>query len=148
MLISSISKQGNRINESIQIVSIISNILPVDCDHIVRSHCVLIVNSDGAAVALQTEDSVLADLAIALSRTIGRIVVEKRIKPGAINRNAVGVDNSKTPTVRCRDSVAISLNSLLRELRVVKTSNEWEWKWGARVWLVICRLRLNLLRQS
>jgi hypothetical protein len=79
------SKQGNSIDKPVQVVGIVRYVLPVDSNHVMRSHCVLIVNSDCTAVTLQTKDSALADLAITLSRTISRIVVEERVKSCAID---------------------------------------------------------------
>ena len=138
------SKQRNSIHKSVQVVRVIRYVLPIDSNHIMRPHCVLVVNSDRTAITLQTENPALANLAIALSRTISRIVVEERVQSCAVDGNAVRVNNAKAPAVRGRDGVPISVNSLLRELWIMKASNEWEWKRGARVWLVVGRLRLNL----
>lgn len=137
-------KQRNSINKSIQVIIVVRNILPVNSDHIMCSNCVLVVNSDRAAVTFQAEDSVLTDLSITLRRTVRRIVVEERVKARAIYGDAVGVDDSQAPAVSCRNRIVSNLDGLVGELRVVQAGNVRERQRSGRIWLIVCRLCLNL----
>ena len=59
-----------------------------------RSHRVLIVHTNLTAVSLHAEDSILADLAITLSRAIGAVIVEEAVEAGTIHKYAAGINYS------------------------------------------------------
>ena len=59
-----------------------------------RSHRVFIVHANLTAVSFDTENPILADLAVPLSRAIGAVIVEEAVQAGAIHENAVGINYS------------------------------------------------------
>lgn len=109
-----------------------------------RSHCVFVVHSDRTAVSFQTENPVLAYLSIALGGAISGVVVEERVESCTVDGDAARIHDSETPAICCWDGVISLFDGLLWKLGIMKTSNVRERKRSTGIWLIVCRLCLDL----
>jgi hypothetical protein len=137
-------EQRNCIDKSIQIIVINRHILPIDRDHIMRPHSILIIHRDRLTIAFHTEDAILAYLTIALVRTASAVVVEEAVQPSAINVDDAAVDNAETPAIGSGDGEAVCGDGGLSEARIEVFGSVGEGDFGVGVGLVVCCFCLDL----
>lgn len=110
-----------------------------------RAHRIQIVDIDPRHITFDAEDAVLADLAVALVRARGAVVVEEAVEARTVDGDGGGVDDAETPAVGCGDGVVAVLDRLvLGEDGVAVAGVVWE---GQRCWgvgLVVGCLGLDL----
>lgn len=110
-----------------------------------RPNSVEIVHIDALILALQSEDAILTDLAIALIGAGSTVVVEEAVQAGAVDGDRRGVDDADAPAVGGWNGIAVGLDGLVGgKLRVGVAAIVREGKWCWRVGLVVGCFGLDL----
>ena len=141
-------KKENRTRIHIRIIHIRRQLIIVPIHHSRRPHDIQIIHIQTfSRRSVVHENSLLTRITrVRRIRTLGVVVVEKRIQPCAIHKNITGSQDAQTPchgTIRWRTRRAESA-----EIRIVQCSILREWLVRRRVGLVVRRFGLDLTHED